>query len=950
MNRRILLATCIGGLLVLALGCGGNGGGEDAGADAGIDIPTDVGTDVDVPVPTDPGQDLPPRDEGFDPGVEDPGQPDEGPDLSDPGIDPGAGDDGPDGSDAQDAEDAPDLFDPGDVCEPPDCVRCPEDDLDCTVIYEDPLLGCVTTLLPDWCLVDGACWAADEQDPASPCWACQPEWDADDLTPRVGEACDDPTPCSIGGICTVDGLCVTAAPICDDGIDCTRDRCVDGNCVHTERAGECNDNNACTYNDHCEGGLCVGYAVSCAQDTNPCTDDLCDPIAGCSHPYNSGACNDNNGCTLNDACVLGECVGDRKSCDDGNPCTRDSCQNGPAGLCVNTPHSDACDDGDACTVSDSCATGTCKGTTRTCNDFNECTEDSCDPAKGCVYVPKDGTCNDGDGCTLNDLCVGGRCVGTPIDCDDNDSCTTDSCSGGLCRNIAKGDGDSCDDGNDCTLIDRCSAGKCLGSGARDCNDNNPCTIDACQNMVGCVYTPTVCDDGNVCTADSCDPAKGCVFAPAPGSCNDNDLCTLNDQCVGGVCTGTPKNCSDGLPCTLDVCTAGVCSNPPNFGACEDGNLCTEGETCVNAQCIGGKPVTCNDLSDCTTDSCDPAKGCVYTPVAGSCDDYSVCTVNDKCTSGRCQGTPITCDDGNFCTDNLCDPTDGCWFRNNALICDDGNACTFMDQCGGGACVGFNYFTDPVTKAATLVFGQMPARAGSGLDVDDNPATCSPKNLADPDLNCGDGVDNAFANLSLLIKTQFGPQLLTAVESGALALLIEHEVPGPGVVPYELNVHYGQRTLPLTCDPTKAGCNYKVFADTLIGTCAPRFTFPNATLVGNKLTAGGKEQEAIVYLVIGTTRVPLTLKWAKIEATVTLTNGKITGGSGVLAGAIEKRELLNSLETVPAAQFTPYTRDNVRTNINLFLNPDLDVKGTGIKDYASIGLPFTIVTGHAVGRF
>ncbi|HOI11405.1 MAG TPA: hypothetical protein PK313_13090, partial [Myxococcota bacterium] len=63
-------------------------------------------------------------------------------------------------------------------------------------------------------------------------------------------------------------------------------------------------------------------------------------------------------------------------------------------------------------------------------------------------MPKDGTCNDGDGCTLNDLCVGGRCVGTPIDCDDNDSCTTDSCSGGLCRNIAKGDGDSCDDGND----------------------------------------------------------------------------------------------------------------------------------------------------------------------------------------------------------------------------------------------------------------------------------------------------------------------------------------------------------------------------------------------------------------------------------------------------------------------------------------------------------------------
>ncbi|HOI12163.1 MAG TPA: amidohydrolase family protein, partial [Myxococcota bacterium] len=320
---------------------------------------------------------------------------------------------------------------------------------------------------------------------------------------------------------------------------------------------------------------------------------------------------------------------------------------------------------------------------------------------------------------------------------------------------------------------------------------------------------------------------------------------------------------------------------------------------------------------CTTDSCDPAKGCVYTPVAGSCDDYSVCTVNDKCTSGRCQGTPITCDDGNFCTDNLCDPTDGCWFRNNALICDDGNACTFMDQCGGGACVGFNYFTDPVTKAATLVFGQMPARAGSGLDVDDNPATCSPKNLADPDLNCGDGVDNAFANLSLLIKTQFGPQLLTAVESGALALLIEHEVPGPGAVPYELNVHYGQRTLPLTCDPTKAGCNYKVFADTLIGTCAPRFTFPNATLVGNKLTAGGKEQEAIVYLVIGTTRVPLTLKWAD-RASLPLLDGlaRITSDAARIVGITKAGHLsVGARADVcvfdPAAHVT-ITRENLRS--------------------------------------
>lgn len=946
MSRR-MLGTWIAGAAFLLVACGGSGGADDTGMDAGTDAGVDAGLDAGMDVTADPGLDLAVRDEGTDPGLPDPGL---GEDPGqDEGEDPGVEDNGTEDSGVDVA--TPDV--PTDVCEPPDCIRCIDDGLECTLVYEDPEAGCVTALLMGWCLIEGRCWEAGETDPANDCWSCQPEWDVEALVPRVGEDCDDPTPCSTGGVCTVAGLCVTAAPICDDGIECTRDLCVNGTCSHVNRSGECNDNNACTWASYCVNGVCdgSGYTVSCASDSNPCTDDICDPISGCSHPFNTNSCNDENGCTLNDRCILGECIGELKDCNDGNPCTHDSCQFG-SGLCINSQHFGPCDDGNACTVSDSCATGECKGVARNCNDNNPCTDDSCDPAIGCLNVPNTNSCNDNDSCTLNDMCVAGVCAGTPMNCDDGDSCTEDWCSGGICRHQPYPDGTSCDDGNDCTLIDRCSLGRCIGTGVRDCNDNNPCTVDACVEGQGCVHTPTVCDDGNICTANTCDPAIGCVYPPIPGNCDDNDLCTLNDQCVNGVCTGTPKNCSDGDPCTLDICTNGVCSHAPNLGDCEDGNLCTQGERCINGQCVGGTPITCNDVNECTTDSCNPAKGCVFTPRTGqTCDDYSVCTVNDRCSSaGVCTGTPIVCEDNNFCTDNLCDPQYGCYFRNNGLLCDDGNPCTFMDQCGGGSCVGINYFTDPVSKAATLVFGEMPARAGSGLDVDENPSTCSPKNLADPNLNCADGVDNAFANLQLLIKRQFGPQLLAAVEGGALALMFEHEVPGPGAGPYELNVLFGQRTVPLTCDPTKAGCNYKVFADTLVGTCAPRFTFPNATLVGNKLTAGGKAHEAIVFLVIGTTRVPLTLKWARMEATVTVSGGRITGGTGVLAGAFEKRELLNALDTVPASEFTPYTRDNVRTNINLFLNPDMDVKGTGTKDYASIGMPFTIVTGHAVGRF
>src|SRR2546425_1200214 len=41
-----------------------------------------------------------------------------------------------------------------------------------------------------------------------------------------------------------------------------------------------------------------------------------------------------------------------------------------------------------------------------------------------------------------------------------------------------------------------------------------------------------------------------------------------------------------------------------------------------AQCTPG---SCDDNNVCTTDTCDPVQGCIYTPV--NCDDGNVCTVN-----------------------------------------------------------------------------------------------------------------------------------------------------------------------------------------------------------------------------------------------------------------------------------------------------------------------------------
>lgn len=45
-----------------------------------------------------------------------------------------------------------------------------------------------------------------------------------------------------------------------------------------------------------------------------------------------------------------------------------------------------CDDNDACTVEDQCFSGVCGGSPRECEDFEECTVDSCNSASGCVHT------------------------------------------------------------------------------------------------------------------------------------------------------------------------------------------------------------------------------------------------------------------------------------------------------------------------------------------------------------------------------------------------------------------------------------------------------------------------------------------------------------------------------------------------------------------------------------
>lgn len=338
---------------------------------------------------------------------------------------------------------------------------------------------------------------------------------------------------------------------------------------------ECNENTVgfgCdTDNDICtqevcrrldEGIFCTLDQVapdgtSCQSDGLPCTADAC--ISGsCEHnPLETGTlCDDGLFCTTGNACdAQGVCTSGGNTCNDGDECTQDSCDELNDQCLTDVLEGKPCDDGDLCTDNASCdANGLCSsGTAITCDDGDECTENTCDSEVGCEFpVLADSPCADDFFCTIAEACtIDGECQGT-LNCQDDNVCTDDTCNEGAqsCNNIPT-PGVDCDDGNECTATDSCEAdGSCSGSPVEDGS--------LCGSAGGCLL-------GGACEAGAC---TGTTPVEDHTLCDDLDACTLSDSCQSGECEGYPRDCHDGDPCTADGCDAetGCFSVPiPNCG-------------------------------------------------------------------------------------------------------------------------------------------------------------------------------------------------------------------------------------------------------------------------------------------------------------------------------------------------------------------------------------------------
>ena len=99
------------------------------------------------------------------------------------------------------------------------------------------------------------------------------------------------------------------------------------------------------------------------------------------------------------------------NCDDSNPCTIDLATSYGCRY-YNVPDGTACPDSNQCDGTETCRSGICRaGTPLNCNDGNPCTDDSCSRGLGCQNVPNTNPCNDGSACSVADQCRDGVCRG-----------------------------------------------------------------------------------------------------------------------------------------------------------------------------------------------------------------------------------------------------------------------------------------------------------------------------------------------------------------------------------------------------------------------------------------------------------------------------------------------------------------------------------------------------------
>ena len=160
-----------------------------------------------------------------------------------------------------------------DVCRPGPQIAC-DDANACTADACDAVLGCGHVSIS--CDDGNGCNGVETCVPANGCVAGTP------LSCSDGDACNGVETCNPASGCVVGipVVCAASEP-CRDAGTCNSGS---GLCSYPPKANgtTCDDGSVCSVGDTCQGGVChPGVPVTCAEDGDACTVEVCNPGDGC---------------------------------------------------------------------------------------------------------------------------------------------------------------------------------------------------------------------------------------------------------------------------------------------------------------------------------------------------------------------------------------------------------------------------------------------------------------------------------------------------------------------------------------------------------------------------------------------------------------------------------------------------------------------------------------------
>ena len=454
--------------------------------------------------------------------------------------------------------------------------------------------------------------------------------------------------CSPNGLTECDAR-VPEAEICN-GLDDNCDGAFD-NLPPDYQCAKTNEFGTCLGAGTCIGGVEICDAPSATPEICDGLDNDCNGVTDDGFPDTDGDLksdcideDDDNDLIpdVSDNCVTvanegqenndGDQQGDACDEDDDNDSVPDNEDCAPLDGTVSQNAVEQCDNID----------NNCNGETddNLCDDGEPCTEDSCNADGSCAHQPLNGiSCADGEGlCTVNDVCLNGVCTGNPVNCDDGNVCTQDICNpgNGECTNLTPTlNGEPCDDGSECTVNDECNNGICNGTyDITQCDDGNECTNDFCQSG-SCVNAPAAANSDCTATyqAQSGQSVPQCNVA----QCNASGQCLLKSSSNGQSC-----NYSGSVPaCKQPQCLNGQCSlsNVSSGSACTTSfSDCPNGTCTSGGQCLATPGLSCNyDPDFCDSDG------------PGVCASNGECepVQSSSCSCPGCGGVAVCCTVGFF---------------------------------------------------------------------------------------------------------------------------------------------------------------------------------------------------------------------------------------------------------------------------------------------------------------